>query len=232
MKEPFPKSWAAATLLRGTSPQDFPPRTGLYLVALSELPQGEFSAIHENGWAAYTSRDLDSQLAPILRRRRLWHGRGFATVVDDRRLADDCGRDAGEHFHAGLGIAIHEAGHYIAWQAIDGVTRAPSLIRGHILRMQSDRDFDTYWARTPNGDSIHGAVWIRATVHLHHRVQQCEPVNLQRCRMRYPGFPDVNSFRLTLATELNAARSTPLQKLLREPPPRLFIQLWNELCSA
>ncbi len=170
------------------------------------------------------------KLSPILRARGAWKGRGFATVIDDEKLAALCAGDSDGHYRAGLGIAIHEGGHYVANSAFSDVTRWPTAVRGHMLQMKADRDFQSYWSRTPHGDNHHGAVWARATVHLHHRVNEFEPIDLKLCLMDYPGFPDPNDFRLTLGRELKGSRTTPLANLLRQPPPRPFAQLWSELC--
>ena len=210
------------------SPREFAAADPIYLVPLSELPRADF-AINDQ-WIAYCHPNLDEKLSPILRARDEWKGRGFATIIDDEKLAALCAGDSDGHYRAGLGIAIHEAGHYVANSAFSDVTRAPALMRGHLMQMKSDRDFQSYWTRTPHGDNQHGAVWVRATVHLHHRVNLWEPIDLKLCLMDYPGFPDPNLFRIALGAELDPSWKTPLANLLRQPPPRPFAQFWSELC--
>ena len=64
---------------------------------------------------AYTNHMLDLQMRSLLIKKRIWAGRGFASVVFSDRIRSEPGvRDEDSFRNQLFEIAMHEAGHYLA----------------------------------------------------------------------------------------------------------------------
>ena len=230
-KEPFPGAKAAAFALTSTNPRDFDSKP-VYLVSQTSL-QGADAVPNlapsdtvdggADGWAAYTSLRLSAKLKSHLTMHNAWIGEGFAAVWDDHAVKENYGGlSLSRNFAIGFASLVHEAAHHIelgcpcATDAadIDGITHP-------IFR---DPHFESYRV------GFHGPQFVRAALHLQHRVNRSRHYDVDLDDMiiagpRYRMSP-ASDYLIALESELHERENEPIWFTLLRQPPSLFTEIW------
>lgn len=208
--------------LREVLPGDLEQRP-IYMARQHEIP----AALHTTGARAWTSRLLDYHLRSMLEQEGRWQGPGLAlVVVDDSILFGDVER--------GFATILHEIGHGLEFES-KCVTRwqvnfAPEL--GPVIAEQSGIP-STVESLFPGRVfplwQDHGADWIRASLHIHHRAFHrgwwIAP-SMMSIGGEYRGLSDGMEYRQRLLPELTREHDTPIVEILKRPAPDGFNDLW------
>lgn len=183
---------------------------------------------HEgNNYIAYTGPKLSEDFEVYLRVNDVWAGPGCCVVFHTERFRQSI--EAGvDESDAGLGILIHEAAHYVEIYRQNRSSLSTFGIgakRHHRKKAVQDLQGSAYIF----GDS-HGPQFVRAALHLRHRVASVRQVSLDSLIIagdRY-GMSPARHYQLALGKELEEKRHTPVSQVLLSKPPRMFNQLWLE----
>lgn len=177
-----------------------------------------------SGW---TSPVADLLFADYLRQRDQWEGRGFAMVIDDRRL---------QSLPAILGAVLHELAHCIENELSAPVPATkPDCKITRELATAALGSIPAKWEHPakpvrPKPWDDHGSAFVRICCHLAHRggevIESVRPHHV--CfGVRYYGQPfSENTWLGGLSGELT--RSDAILALLAEQPPEAFSELYSQ----
>lgn len=156
-----------------------------------------------------------------------WRGNGPATIIDGRYLAKVNPAILDDTL---AGIVIHEMGH-----AIDGGLHCPDVIDGLKIQFVRTSLFADHIATAednPNGRTErygHEWPWIRATLHLHHRMTARGwnvPLPFAIDQSTY-GISPAIAYRRALGTELDDLADVPLTEIANVEPPVAFVERYE-----
>jgi hypothetical protein len=166
--------------------------------------------------------NLDERIESYLQTFRLYKGPGVSIIFDAGRISEAfSGHADNVQFAFGVGIIIHEVAHVID---------AKSWIEAHSHNSSGvDRREVEHLKYVP-----HGARFVRAALHLWHRVNlatgafmQLPSSAIEVAGSNYAMSP-VTSYELMLRDEFNAKLNQPIGDILLTPFPKLFSMLWND----
>ncbi len=116
------------------------------------------------------------------------------------------GVDGEGRTRCGIGVTLHEAAHHVDRLLPRLARPEPSATQAH----------------------GHGHDWMRAALHLHHRVRAIVPLEALRIDTSSRGLSPAVHYRLCLARELDQLESLPVSAVLRTEPPAPFTALWRD----
>lgn len=220
MQDLFPAANVAAQFVIDASPKDWSFASCLYMVSAEHVAANQTAVKIPEKITACTTGNADEQLAGYLQRFGLYRGPGACIIFDHRVIKADFGKlPDKEQFTCGLAVMIHEAAH-----VIDG--RSWNDTHSHSTTNRSQVEHLKY---TP-----HGARFVRAALHLWHRVNLCTgafchvPLEAITVAGEFYSMSPVASYELVLREELGAKLNQPISHVLMTEFPKYFSALWRD----
>lgn len=225
LSDPFPSAALAVGLLRTAAPLDFPRDRPVYLLSARDVPHSWQTGAGTRPWWAFASNPGHNvTLRNELQSRGVYRGPGFAAVFRDGWVHQFGGNDDRERFGKGLALFVHEAAHELS--RFKGNERSQRAGRSHDAAVAAyHRDVGRSHAA-----HRHDGPFIRAALHLHHRVSALWPIDVDAVQIGGDsyGLADARLFRLALAGELTGRAAEPVGTIIRSDPPAMFAGFWKE----
>ena len=220
-------------LLRQVDPEN--PRP-IYLVDVATVEGKRLDA--DINWIAWTGLLIDLQLQDELEQQGRWTGRGFATLLRLDRM------ELGLRFVAGC--VLHEYAHHLEClvdhehhfdQQVDpqvaAARKQASLMLAEITALLTAGIPKQSIQQRPRWYG-HELPFVRACCHLSHRANQVfESIRPGHLRFIKPyHWQPVSERQFVEACGSEIQSGDPLVEILRTPPPRELVDLWESITAT
>jgi hypothetical protein len=193
----------------------------VYVLDAGEAPD----MFQPRGCWGYTAPWLSDAFRPFLESRQQWTGPGFATIIDIAKLPFP---EAWKGYRA-VEIALHELAHFLESMAVRkfmGIDELP-IATAQIVQSCAET-LDKPPAAEPW--SMHGAIFIRAALHLAHRARAAgfsiSGSNMYIAGDCY-GLSELRHYVSALADELDERFDERITQILPTTEPPEFARLFE-----
>lgn len=189
---------------------------------------GERFQCHD-GCCGFTTANIDLALSPYLRRTGRWRGRGFAAIIDARRIIHWQGIVAANV----IGVACHELAHHLERRPVQSAEweAAPQHVVDEVTAACEEVDFSYCAPERPIPPwYLHGSKFVRACAHLATRVRRLHRgITTDHLRFggAFYGVSPAKKYMRALEAELRDCRDMPIREALATEPAAAFMKLWH-----
>ena len=179
-------------------------------------------------FTALTSPRLWRWLEPFTQK---WNGPAPCLLIDGATISSDCGGHLPSMLERFIAVVTHEVGHIASvpglFEPVDPlIDEHAELARQFFVASVADRSM-FYQGSSPRDG--HGYEWIRACIHLTHRMRQRGwnvwlPGVIDR---EFYGYSSTSIYSRALGDECRRLEDIPLTSLQYIPAPAAFIDQWN-----